>query len=135
MKLRPDLILCGHINLLPVAVAVKRLINRPILLEAYGFEVWEAGSDSRRRNIQRADLVHRQPLLLEEQRAAVLFDGADTIEHGLPGRVQHRLVVGVQHRREHASGERERAAEILRREIVHRIAPQPHAEPDRLPAR
>src|SRR6476620_5379555 len=38
MKLRPDLILCGHINLLPVAALVKKLTGRPLFLEAYGIE-------------------------------------------------------------------------------------------------
>src|ERR1044071_8112325 len=35
LKLRPHVILCGHFNLLPVAVMLKRFIASAIVLEAY----------------------------------------------------------------------------------------------------
>ncbi len=35
-----DLIICGHINLLPLAYAAKRLLGVPLILEIYGIEVW-----------------------------------------------------------------------------------------------
>ena len=38
---RPDLILCGHVNLLPLADALGRLLRRPVVLGAYGIDVWE----------------------------------------------------------------------------------------------
>ena len=41
LSLHPDVILCGHINLLPVAALLKKLTGRPVILEAYGIEAWE----------------------------------------------------------------------------------------------
>lgn len=40
VSFRPDLILCGHINLLPVAALIKKLTGKPLVLEAYGIEAW-----------------------------------------------------------------------------------------------
>ncbi|HYP19994.1 MAG TPA: glycosyltransferase family 4 protein [Chloroflexia bacterium] len=39
-EIRPDLILCGHVNLMPVAALLKKCIGSPVVLEAYGIEVW-----------------------------------------------------------------------------------------------
>ena len=39
-----DLIICGHINLLPLAITAKLLTGAPILLETYGIEVWRKSS-------------------------------------------------------------------------------------------
>ncbi len=36
-----DLIVCGHINLLPIAYLVGAWIKRPVLLFAYGIDVWQ----------------------------------------------------------------------------------------------
>src|SRR6266498_819972 len=38
VRFRPDVILCGHIHLLPVAALIKKLTGRPLILEAYGIE-------------------------------------------------------------------------------------------------
>lgn len=40
--LRPDydLIVCAHLNLLPVAMFLKRLFGIPVLLEIYGIDAW-----------------------------------------------------------------------------------------------
>jgi glycosyltransferase involved in cell wall biosynthesis len=57
LKLRPDVILCGHFNLLPVAVMMKRLIGCPVVLEAYGIEAWQRESALRMWSIQQVDLV------------------------------------------------------------------------------
>ena len=38
---RFDLIVCGHINLLPVAYAVQRRVSSPLLLEIYGIDAWK----------------------------------------------------------------------------------------------
>jgi len=57
LRVRPDVILCGHFNLLPVAVMVKGLIGSPIILEAYGIEAWQRESRVRQRCIQSVDLV------------------------------------------------------------------------------
>jgi phosphatidyl-myo-inositol dimannoside synthase len=57
LKLRPDVILCGHFNLLPVAIMLKRLTNCPIALEAHGIEAWERESRLRLWCIHQTDLV------------------------------------------------------------------------------
>jgi glycosyltransferase involved in cell wall biosynthesis len=38
---RFDLIICGHINLLPIAYAVQRWVSAPLLLEIYGIDAWK----------------------------------------------------------------------------------------------
>lgn len=38
---RFDLIVCGHINLLPVAYALRRWVSAPLLLEIYGIDAWK----------------------------------------------------------------------------------------------
>jgi phosphatidylinositol alpha-1,6-mannosyltransferase len=55
--LRPDLILCGHIHLLPVAAALKKLLRRPLILEAYGIEAWERRPGLRSWGTEQVDLV------------------------------------------------------------------------------
>lgn len=56
-RVRPDVILCGHINLLPVAALLKRLSKCSLILEAYGIEVWQKGSRFSARAIEQVDLV------------------------------------------------------------------------------
>src|SRR5215510_10381642 len=41
LRLRPDLIICGHINLIPVAALLKMLTGASLVLEAYGVEAWQ----------------------------------------------------------------------------------------------
>src|SRR4030095_12191605 len=41
MNLRPDVILCGHINLLPVAALLKKLTSSCLRWETYGIEAWK----------------------------------------------------------------------------------------------
>lgn len=41
VKLKPDLILCGHINLLPAAALVKRVTGARLTLLVYGIDVWQ----------------------------------------------------------------------------------------------
>lgn len=57
LKLRPDIILCGHINLLPIAALVKRITRRPLILEAYGIDAWRRREGLRAWGIDRVDLV------------------------------------------------------------------------------
>lgn len=38
---RFDLVICGHINLLPLASLVNRLIRAPLALLVYGIDVWQ----------------------------------------------------------------------------------------------
>jgi len=57
LKLRPDAILCGHINLLPVATLLKKLTGCPLILEAYGIEAWERPAGLRSWGVDQVDLV------------------------------------------------------------------------------
>lgn len=57
LRLRPDVILCGHFNLLPVAVLLKRLIGCPVVLEAYGIEAWRRESRVRMWSIEQVNMV------------------------------------------------------------------------------
>jgi len=47
---RFDLVICGHIHLIPLAVFAARLVRAPILLEIYGVEAWQA---NRRNSVNR----------------------------------------------------------------------------------
>jgi glycosyltransferase involved in cell wall biosynthesis len=49
--------LCGHFNLLPVAVMLKRLIGCRVVLEAYGIEAWQRESALRSWSIAQVDRV------------------------------------------------------------------------------
>ena len=40
-RLHPELIVCGHINLLPVAVRLRTWFGGRLMLELYGVDVWE----------------------------------------------------------------------------------------------
>jgi phosphatidylinositol alpha-1,6-mannosyltransferase len=55
--LRPDAILCGHINLLPVAALLKSLTGASLILEAYGIEAWQRPPRARSGGISKVDLV------------------------------------------------------------------------------
>jgi glycosyltransferase involved in cell wall biosynthesis len=57
VRLRPDVIVCGHFNLLPVAVMLKRLTGCPVVLETYGIEAWQRESALRQWSICQVDLV------------------------------------------------------------------------------
>lgn len=57
LRLHPDVILCGHINLLPVAALLKKLTGRPLILEAYGIEAWERRRGLRSWGTDQVDLV------------------------------------------------------------------------------
>lgn len=37
---RPDIIICGHVNLAPLALLFKMLTNKPTMLLLYGIEAW-----------------------------------------------------------------------------------------------
>lgn len=52
-----DLIVCGHVNLAPVAVALGRLLRTPCALNLYGIEVWGRLSRARRAALRRAQLL------------------------------------------------------------------------------
>ncbi|MDH3691807.1 MAG: glycosyltransferase family 4 protein, partial [Gammaproteobacteria bacterium] len=54
---KPDLILCGHINLLPAAVLVKKVLRIPLILEVYGIDAWRPKSKFQCRLVESVDLV------------------------------------------------------------------------------
>jgi len=37
---KPNVILCGHINLLPLAAVIKKVLRIPLAIELYGIEAW-----------------------------------------------------------------------------------------------
>jgi len=41
LRLRPDIVLVGHINLLPVGALIKKLTGCRLVVEVYGFEAWK----------------------------------------------------------------------------------------------
>lgn len=41
---KPDVILCGHINLLPLAAIIKKALGIPLVIELYGIDVWSSKS-------------------------------------------------------------------------------------------
>jgi phosphatidyl-myo-inositol dimannoside synthase len=38
---RPDIVVCGHVNLLPIAAPIAWLARRPLVLVVYGIDVWQ----------------------------------------------------------------------------------------------
>lgn len=57
VRLHPDVILCGHIHLLPVAALLKKLTGARLILEAYGIEAWERRRGLRSWGRDHVDLV------------------------------------------------------------------------------
>lgn len=56
-RVKPDLILCGHINLLPVAGLLKRLFGVPVWLQLHGIDAWQSPSSLIQRVIEKVGLV------------------------------------------------------------------------------
>ena len=54
---RPDVILCGHLYMLPLALLVGWLVHVPVWLQIHGIDAWEPRSRWIARNIQRVALV------------------------------------------------------------------------------
>ncbi len=58
LRQAPDLIFCGHINLIPAAVLVKRLTGAAIVLAIHGIDAWQTPNASAAKDIVRhVDLV------------------------------------------------------------------------------
>ena len=55
-RIKPSLIICGHLNLLPVAAILKRLAKVPIIAELYGVEAWNITRPSIKRNLSSVKL-------------------------------------------------------------------------------
>jgi phosphatidyl-myo-inositol dimannoside synthase len=54
---RPQVVICGHINLLPVALVVVRLSKAKLVVQMHGIEAWPRPSALRRIGVEAADLV------------------------------------------------------------------------------
>jgi phosphatidylinositol alpha-1,6-mannosyltransferase len=54
---RPDLILCGHLNAVPLAAAIAQLLSRPLWLQVHGIEAWAPRGLVIRRAAETARLV------------------------------------------------------------------------------
>ena len=52
-----DLVICGHINLLPLAVLLNLYIRAPLALMVYGIDVWQSPSALAPHWIKKADAV------------------------------------------------------------------------------
>jgi len=52
-----DLVICGHIHLLPVAAAIAWARRIPLILMAYGIEVWKAPYRSAARWLRKVDSI------------------------------------------------------------------------------
>lgn len=53
----PDLIICGHINLLPLAVILNSYIRAPLALMVYGIDVWQPTRALAKRWLKKVDAV------------------------------------------------------------------------------
>jgi phosphatidylinositol alpha-1,6-mannosyltransferase len=54
---RPELVVCGHLYLAPLAMAVARLTGARLIAQTHGIEVWHTPSRLQRRAVEAADLV------------------------------------------------------------------------------
>lgn len=52
-----DLVICGHINLLPFAAMLNLFIRAPLALMVYGIDVWQQPSASARHWLKKVDAV------------------------------------------------------------------------------
>ncbi len=52
-----DLVICGHIFMLPLAVAVKAITRAPLVLIVYGIDVWEPSRRLADRMLSRCDAI------------------------------------------------------------------------------
>jgi phosphatidyl-myo-inositol dimannoside synthase len=54
---RPQVVICGHINLMPLALAVARLSKAKLIVQMHGTEAWSRPSALGRIGVDTADLV------------------------------------------------------------------------------
>ena len=52
-----DLVICGHINLLPLAAAISLVKRAPLVLQVHGIDVWQVPNALRRGCIKRVSAV------------------------------------------------------------------------------
>jgi len=53
----PDIILCGHVNMGPLALLVSKIISARLVLNIYGRELWSGLSKIRKISLRNADLI------------------------------------------------------------------------------
>lgn len=54
---RPAVILCGHINLVPVCLLLKWRFRAPVVLFLHGIEAWTPSGGARRKRLEGIDMV------------------------------------------------------------------------------
>lgn len=54
---QPDWILCGHINMLPLAILLKKIYQIPVWLQIHGIDAWQAPSSFQQKLSHQIDLV------------------------------------------------------------------------------
>jgi phosphatidylinositol alpha-1,6-mannosyltransferase len=54
---RPQVVICGHINLMPLALAVARLSKAKLIVQMHGIEAWPRPGTLRRIGVEAADVV------------------------------------------------------------------------------
>ena len=56
-RLRPGVVFCGHLNLVPLAAAVASRAKARLVVQLHGVEAWERPPALHRRAVEKADLV------------------------------------------------------------------------------
>ena len=56
-KKKPDLIICGHLHLLVVAVIIKIIFRIPVILEIYGIDAWKKFNHYWKSMLRQIDLI------------------------------------------------------------------------------
>src|SRR3989344_4921913 len=54
---KPDLILCMHINFIPIAHLLSRIIKRPYIVTTHGIEIWNIKKETFKRLLRKAKIV------------------------------------------------------------------------------
>ncbi len=57
VKYKPDLVFCGHLNFLPLAWLISKLIGIPIWLQLHGIDAWERPNGVTGRLAEKVNLV------------------------------------------------------------------------------
>lgn len=57
LRLRPDIVVCGHLFMVALAAAAARLCGAKLVVQLHGIEIWREPGAVRRRALKRADLV------------------------------------------------------------------------------
>ena len=57
LRRRYDVVFCGHLHMMPLALMVSRMHGAPVWLQIHGLEAWAARRGPMRWCVERADLV------------------------------------------------------------------------------